>query len=121
MHPQPHQHQHYQQPHQHQHQQWGHAQADPNHITCPKCHEPKDSVKSYTMMSFLIFILVGAWWRTKRVVACDSCMRGELILSSCINLVTANLLSPFVLLWHGVLFAMTFQKGHSQEVLGYLR
>lgn len=90
-------------------------------ITCPKCHEPKESIKIYTMMSFLIFILVGAWWRTKRVVACDECMRSELIMSSAINLVTANILSPIVLLWHAVLVAMTFQKGHSPEVHGYLR
>lgn len=90
--------------------------GDPGHLNCPICRAPSDSIKSYRMMSVLVFLLVGAWWRTKHVVACASCMRGELIKSSAINLITANLLSPLVLLWHTVLFAMTFQAGHSDVV-----
>ena len=90
-------------------------------ITCPKCGRPSESVKSYTMMSFLLFIFVGAWWRTKRVIACASCMRGEIALSTVINIVPANLLFPLVFIWHVVLFAMTFASGHSQDVLGRLR
>ena len=96
-----------------------HAQA--HGITCPKCHNPSESVKSYTMMSFLIFVFVGAWWRTKRVVACAPCMRSELMMSSGINLFTANVLSPIVFIWHGVLFAMSYEKGHSADVINYLR
>ncbi len=98
-----------------------HVHAHAPHVHCPKCGQPSDSVKCYTMMSFLLFILVGAWWRTKRVVACAPCMRTELLTSSAINLVTANVLSPLVLIWHGVLFAMSYQEGHSSEVYGYLR
>mgnify|MGYP001603202908 CR=1 FL=1 len=90
-------------------------------IMCPKCHRPSDSVKCYRMMGVLVFLFVGAWWQTKRLVACDSCMRTELLISSAINLVTANVLSPLIFLWHGVLFAMTFGKGHSPEVIGFLR
>ena len=103
------------------HSPHGHRHADPNAITCPKCHQPSDSIKCYRMMGVMIFIFVGAWWQTKRVVACAGCMRSELAISSAINLFTANLLSPFIFLWHGILFAMTFGKGHSPEVIGYLR
>jgi len=113
----------------HEHQGYGYGQgpaslyghAAEGMITCPKCHRPSDSVKCYRMMGVLVFLLIGAWWQTKRVVACDSCMRSELVISSAINLVTANLLSPLIWLWHGVLFAMTFGKGHSPEVIGFLR
>lgn len=90
-------------------------------IVCPKCQKPSDSVKAYTMMSFLLFIFIGAWWRTKKVVACSGCMRNELLISTAINTVSANVLSPIVWIWHGVLFAMTFGEGHSPEVIGYLR
>lgn len=111
----------YQQPQQHNafggHQ---HAHA-PGMISCPKCHKPSDSIKSYTMMSFLLFIWIGAWWRTKKVVACAGCMRQELVISSLINTVAANLLCPIVWIWHTVLFCMTFGKGHSPEVVSYLR
>ncbi len=102
-------------------QAFDHPPAAAGGVICPKCQIPSDSVKSYTMMSFLIFILIGAWWRTKRVVACASCMRGELLVSSGINLFTANLLSPFVLCWHAVLLLMTFEKGHSADILNRLR
>lgn len=106
---------------------FGHAHAQHAHshgagmISCPKCHKPSDSIKAYTMMSFLLFIWVGAWWRTKKVVACGGCMRQELVISSLINTVAANLLCPIVWIWHTVLFCMTFGKGHSPEVIGYLR
>ena len=90
-------------------------------LTCPLCGQASDSIKSYTMMSFLLFILVGAWWRTKRVVACPSCMRKEIALSSLITLVPANILFPLVGIWHTVLFAMTFAQGHSSDVASRIR
>jgi len=107
--------------HQPHHPSSGHgASAGGYQITCPKCHQASESVKAYTMMSFLLFIFVGAWWRTKRVVACASCMRSELLTSSAINLFTANVLSPIVFIWHAVLFVMTYDKGHSAEVYNYM-
>ena len=96
------------------------AHSHASGIACPRCGIPSESVKSYTMMSFLIFIFIGAWWRTKRVVACASCMRSELLTSTLINVFTANVLSPIVLIWHGVLLAMTFQEGHSADVAKHI-
>ncbi len=90
-------------------------------IACPQCGQPSDSIKAYTMMSMLLFLWVFASWRTKRVVACAPCMRKELLVSTAINTVAANLISPIVWLWHGVLFGMTFGQGHSEEVQRLIR
>ena len=90
-------------------------------IVCPSCHQASDSVKASTMMSVLLFLWVFAWWRTKKVVACASCMRKELIISTLINTVTANVLSPIVWIWHTALFFTTFGKGHDAEVIKYMR
>ncbi len=90
-------------------------------IRCPHCQQPSPSVKAYTMARFFLFILIGAWWQTKKVVACPSCMRKEIALSTLINLVPANILMVLILPWHTALFAMTFAEGHSSEVVGHIR
>lgn len=93
-------------------------QPEPLRIACPKCRQPTDSLKSSTMFSVLLFLWIGAWWRMKRVIACPGCLRMELLWSTLLNTVLANLLSPIVWIWHTVVFAQSFGHGHSPEVLG---
>lgn len=93
-------------------------QPEPLRIACPKCRQPTDSLKSSTMLSVLLFLWIGAWWRTKRVIACPSCLRMDLLWSTLLNTVLANILSPIVWIWHAVVLVQSFSHGHSPEVLG---
>jgi hypothetical protein len=91
--------------------------AEPHRLPCPSCQQPTDSLKSSTMFSIFLFLWIGAWWKMKRVIACPGCLRRELVLSTLLNTLLANLLSPIVWLWHGFLFLRSFSPGHAPEVL----
>ncbi len=86
-------------------------------LPCPKCNQMTTSMKSYTMVQFLLFIWFFAFWRRQTLTLCPSCMRNELLMKTLINLIPANLLwLVLVLPWHTVLFCMTFADGHSSKV-----
>jgi hypothetical protein len=86
-------------------------------LPCPRCNQMTTSMKSYTMVQFLLFIWFFAFWRRQTVTCCPSCMRNELMMKTLINLVPANLLWLFLVLpWNTVLFCMTFADGHSSKV-----
>jgi hypothetical protein len=100
-------------PPQHAHAQHGGDAALP----CPKCNQMTTSLKSYTMVQFLLFVWFFAFWRRQTLTLCPSCMRNELLMKTLINLIPANLLWLFLVLpWHTVLFCMTFADGHSSKV-----
>jgi hypothetical protein len=86
-------------------------------LPCPKCNQMTTSLKSYTMVQFLLFVWFFAFWRRQTLTLCPSCMRNELLMKTLINLIPANLLWLFLVLpWHTVLFCMTFSDGHSSKV-----
>ena len=90
-------------------------------VECPDCGQPSDSIKCYSTM-ILLFIWVFAMWFPKKEVACPSCIRGKITLFCLINIVTANILWPIIILpWALVLFCMSFTKGHSSEIQQILR
>ncbi len=85
-------------------------------IPCPRCGEQSDSLKSYTMMRFMLFLWVFAFWRRQIVTCCPSCMRKEVALKTLINVIPANLLWFVVVApWHTVLFWMTFAHGSTEN------
>jgi hypothetical protein len=90
-------------------------------IPCPRCNQPTTSMKSYTMVQFMLFVWVFAFWRRQVVTCCPGCMRKEIALKTLINVIPANLLW-FVIVapWHTVLFCMTFAQGHSDRVRNVL-
>lgn len=87
----------------------------------PKGHQQSVSPKSYTLVRFMRFVWVFAFWRRQIVTCCPSCMRKEIALKTLINIVAANLLWFVVVApWHTVLFWMTFAHGHSDRVRNQL-
>ena len=88
---------------------------------CPECRRPSDSIKAYTLGTIL-FLLVGAVSWRRREVGCPSCIRGKIALFAAVNLVTANLLWPILILpWATVQLLRSFTRGHSKAVLDALR
>ncbi len=86
-------------------------------LACPVCHATTTDLKKFTFLAYLVFIGIFGFWSVKRLVACPGCMRKELLLRTAMNTVLANLLWPIVILpWNGVLFLMTFSRGHSATV-----
>jgi hypothetical protein len=85
----------------------------PTEIPCSWCGKHAYNLKSYTLIT-IIFLGVFIVFRSDRVTNCPRCMRKALLQRTLVNLLTANLLSPIVIVWHGVLFLGTF-VGHQQK------
>ena len=91
-------------------------------VACPACRTPSDSIKQYRFPELFVFLLVLYWVRTLTYTACPSCMRKKLALCAVINVVTANIVWPFVLFpWYSALALASFTRGHSKAVLAVLR
>ena len=90
-------------------------------IECPQCGVPSDAIKAYDRLSYCLFLGVGAVWQRTTDVACPSCMRTNLVISGAINTLLANVVSPIIWVWYGILFAMTYRKGHSDRVWQRIR
>lgn len=87
---------------------------------CPACHRLTPSLKEYTFCLW-VFLGLGIRLSTPIHVACPACMRKAIGKNSLINLFSANVLWPFVVLpWVLVLLASSFSPGHSRagEPLG---
>lgn len=86
-------------------------------ILCPSCHEESDSVKNYTFIS-LLFAFVAYMWQTTSQIGCPSCTRKMIGKNLLVNLLTANIVWPFIILpWNLILLLMSFTRGHSKSVL----
>jgi hypothetical protein len=84
-----------------------------NQLKCPECGRLSDRIKSYRM-GLLIFLLL--FWVTymEREAGCPSCIRKKIASYCAINLVTANLIWPLIILpWSLVLLLDSFCAGHS--------
>ena len=93
--------------------------TEPIYITCPECGCPSDSIKSYALVDYLIFIGVFAIWREISYVCCPHCMRKHILIKHfTYNILAANMLWPFVVLpWALLQLCKSFTKGHSRDVL----
>jgi hypothetical protein len=90
-------------------------------IVCPCCDRESDSIKSFNM-GILLFIFVAWLIWPRQEVACPGCIRGKLIGFLLINIITANILWPFLIVpWSVILLLRSFQKGHSWGVTNMLR
>lgn len=88
---------------------------------CPCCEKISGSIKCFTFTDWF-FIVIGMAAQKRREIACPGCMRGKIMTHSIVQLLTANLLWPIVILPHCVVLLMrTFSKGHSKEVQEALR
>lgn len=88
-------------------------------IECPYCLRPTDSLKQFTMLQSLVYILVYAFWRLGTYTACPNCMR-KIIKKNLIglNILTANLLWFVIMLpWGLVQLWAAGRPGHSRGVV----
>lgn len=90
-------------------------------VACPCCGKPSDSVKCYRL-GFILFLFIAVVSQLRNEVACAACMRGKIALFAAVNIITANVIWPFVILplSLGYLIASA-TRGHSREVQECLR
>ena len=85
-------------------------------VACPCCGRLTDSLKLYRVATFL-FLLFAFVARSQQLVGCPRCVRGKIGRFALVNVVTANLLWPVIILpWSLILLACSFLRGHSPEV-----
>jgi hypothetical protein len=94
----------------------GDAQPQAQSLSCPRCAAPTDSLKRFRLHQWLVFIWIGWWTRTAEYTACPACMRKILLERTLVNIPTANLIWPIVLVTNAICFARTFGRGHSKKV-----
>jgi hypothetical protein len=82
-------------------------------VPCPHCGKLTYSLKQYRVFNVLLFLVVGYYLQTVMHTACPRCMRRSLALRTLVNLPTANLLWPLVVLIHGILLLRSYTSGHS--------
>jgi hypothetical protein len=90
-------------------------------LPCPACHTPTASLKRHRLYRLLVFIGVAWWAQTAEYTACPPCMRRVILQRTLINIPTANITWPIVLIIHAVHFAGTYRSGHSRKVLELLK
>ena len=78
-------------------------------IACQECEEIRPRVKSYEVLHFACILFFTAC-RIDTHVKCPKCMRGFLLRRILPALLFANILSPIILVWWGVLLLRTFSR-----------
>ncbi len=86
-------------------------------VPCPNCHRPTESLKRYRMAQFVLFLGIAAGGRAATYTMCPHCMRGQIVKNALVNVLTANIAFPFILLpLFTIQFLRTLTKGHSSAV-----
>jgi hypothetical protein len=93
------------------------GQQAPLIIACPICQKPTDSMKRLRVMYLFIFLVLFVQGRGVDYTACPDCTRRFIVKRTLINIVTANLLWPIVLIFNGAQMMKTYSSGHSQSIL----
>jgi hypothetical protein len=90
-------------------------------LPCPECKQMTGSLKSRRILT-IIFVVFAYGAQTKPTVACPRCMRKNLFASGLVNIISANVLWPIIILPMTLIqFITTYQQGHSQEILDRLK
>ena len=83
---------------------------------CPQCRQPSHSIKRLNSF-FAVCIVIGAWWQGQEVTACDKCMRQHIFKNALINIVTANIIWPIIILPTSLYnLYQTYRPGHSESI-----
>lgn len=80
---------------------------DISEVPCSWCGQYVPNVKSYELLH-LVFLGVFFYFRVDTVINCPGCMRRGLVGRTLLGLVTANLLSPIIIVWNTIQFLRTF-------------
>jgi hypothetical protein len=90
-------------------------------IVCPHCHQPSDSIKRLQIW-MVIYLLIGISIQRRTVTACQSCMREQIGKNAAINILSANILWPFIILPHSLIqLSRSYGEGHDKSILAELR
>jgi hypothetical protein len=90
-------------------------------ITCPDCGEATENMKRTNVFS-MIFLGVGARWQTVEVTCCPACTRKRLLKNGAINIVTANLMWPLMILPVTLYqYASSYKSGHDARIVSDIR
>ncbi len=91
-------------------------------VQCPDCGQVTDSLKVYRLPAVVVFIGIYARVASKGHIGCPSCMRKKILFHGMTyNIVTANLIWPFLILpWTVVNLLRTLSKGHSSEIIDHI-
>ena len=85
----------------------------PNLKSCFECGEQTDSLKNYRVMNVFVFLIIFMVARGIDYQACPSCMRKKITMCAGIQILTAHVVFPIILIFHVVQFCRTFVRGHS--------
>ncbi|CAN5205383.1 hypothetical protein BH10ACI1_BH10ACI1_15860 [soil metagenome] len=82
--------------------------------TCFECGNKTASLKNYRVMQVFVFLIIFMVARGIDYEACPSCMRKKIATCAAIQIVTAHIVFPIILIFHIVQFCRTFTSGHSR-------
>ena len=80
---------------------------------CYECGEKSDSIKNFRVMNVFVFLIIFMVARGIDYRACPSCMRKKIATAAGIQILTAHVVFPIVLIFHIIQFCRTFVSGHS--------
>jgi hypothetical protein len=97
------------------------APALPLFIDCPVCGQPTGNLKCCEMWD-VFFLCLMVSWNVRDELGCPRCIRLKLLVYTLVNLFTANVLWPFLILPINLVHLVSsFWPGHSHKVASHLR
>jgi len=89
----------------------------PIKIICPHCNQPSDSMRR-SQVWLLVFVVIGYWMQRSTITGCSACLRQKIVSNGLINILTANVFWPFLILPMSLYqYYRTYQEGHDETVL----
>jgi hypothetical protein len=89
----------------------------PSKIKCPQCGQPSENIKRSNLFS-MFFLVIAVRWQMRTMTMCDECMRREIVKNGAINILTSNILFPFIILPTSIYqYVRSYEKGHSKGVV----
>jgi hypothetical protein len=77
-------------------------------IACEWCERVVPNVETYHLLT-IVFLGCVVWWRIDDVLKCPRCMRSHLASRFLLAALMANVLSPILAVWWGVLYLYTLR------------
>lgn len=96
--------------------------SDSNHasftLPCPVCQQPTDRLKQFRLIRWLVFLGHFHWHQVEFVRACPPCMRRRVWYRCLLNIPTAHIIWPFVVLPAALFNAFRAgNPGHTPDIL----
>jgi len=87
-------------------------------LPCPVCQQPTDRLKQFRLIRWLVFLGHFHWHQVEFVRACPPCMRRRVWYRCLLNIPTAHIIWPFVVLPAALFNAFRAgNPGHTPDIL----